>query len=190
MNDMSEKPPFGGRPPSEPLKVEELKKLGRKRIIEMAVEAAQDTGSTMIPKDFKDVKVLVGMDDVVVELARGMRAYSDRGERRIESLTVQVRFNDSGPCTSYEGKDLMTDEDKRVLEFVLKKMPPNYTYISLTIIDKTKENPDAYTVELSDKHTMGRHTVDKKTGEWTYVTHKHYARGHADEDRGYVDMKD
>jgi TRAP-type C4-dicarboxylate transport system substrate-binding protein len=55
---MSMRPPFPPGGPQDRIPVGELRKLGRKRIIEMAVEAAQDAGSTMVPKDFKDVKVL------------------------------------------------------------------------------------------------------------------------------------
>jgi hypothetical protein len=187
---MAKKSPFD-EPPLKPLPVEELKKLGRKKMIELAVEAARDAGSTMIPKDFKDVKVLVGEKDVLVILAKGLRAYTtDSNARRIESLAVQVRFNDSGPCISYEGDDLMTDADEKVLKLVLRKIPPNYTYERITIIDNPAEDPKSYLVELEGEHTMGRHNVDRKTGEWTYVTHKHFACGHGMEERGYDEMMD
>jgi|GEM_PF-6071992 len=158
--------------PPEFTTIKELKALGRKRIIELALEVAKEVGSTMVPSSDTGVKVLGNDKMIRVELARGFRAYTDNGIRTITSITLTVNF-DPSPSTSYEGDDLMTKEDERILSFVLKKMPPNYEYLELTIGDDP--SADSYDVSLDGEYALGRHSVDKKTGEWTYITHKHYA---------------
>lgn len=173
----------------EPLDIssnEELKALGRKKIIEMAKEAAKDAGSTMVPSDDKGIRVLMDQRYIIVELAKGFRAYSDEKIRIITSLTVQVTFHEGSPTISYEGNDIMTDADKAVLDFVLKSMPPNYRYESITIKDDPADSK--FLVEIDLETTMGRHSVDKKTGEWTYITHKHYAM--TGKDDRYTELKE
>jgi len=177
---------------SEPdtLSLKDLKALGRKKLIEMAKAAARETGSRMVPDDDQGVKVLVGKRDIKVLLAKGFRAYTDGGARVITSLTLQVSYQDESPCISWEGDDLMTAEDERVLKLVLGSMSKNYEYEGITIKDDPSQDKDRFLVELDGIDAMGRHTVDKKTGEWTYVTHKHYARDYNAESKEYVELKD
>ena len=177
-------------PQPNPSNNNELKALGRKKIIELAKEAAREAGSRMVPKDDQDVKVLVGNRDIKVILAKGFRAYTDGGARVITSLTLQVSYQDASPCISWEGDDLMTEADKKVLDLVLGSMPLNYEYRDITITDDPAQDKDRYLVSLEGTYAMGRHSVNKKTGEWTYVTHKHYARDYDSEATEYVELKD
>jgi hypothetical protein len=169
---------------SEPdaLNLKDLKALGRKKLIEMAKEAAREAGSRMVPEDNKDIKVMVGPREIRVLLAKGFRAYTDGSARVITSLTLVVSYQDVSPCISWEGDDLMTAEDEKVLKLVLGSMPKNYEYEGITIKDDPSQEKDGFLVELDGTDAMGRHTVDKKTGLWSYVTHKHYARGHEEPD--------
>jgi len=172
------------------MSLKQLKALGRKKIIEMAKEAAREAGSRMVPLDDKEVKVMVGKREIRVFLAKGFRAYTDGGTRVITSLTLVVSYQDESPCISWEGDDLMTAEDQKVLKLVLGSMPKNYEYEGITITDNPSQDKDRFLVELDGTDAMGRHTVDKKTGEWTYVTHKHYARDFDAEAKEYVELKD
>ena len=162
--------------PSERMTIPELEALGRSKIIEMAREEAKETGTSMIPEDDTGVKVYVTPDTIEVVLATGYRAYDDEGTRRIETMSLVVHFNDYGPSITHEGDHIFTEKDQETMDFVLKKMPPNYEFVSLTIIDNPEQDPDNYLVQISSEHTMGKHTVDKRTGEWTYQGHKHFAR--------------
>jgi hypothetical protein len=168
----------------------ELEALGRKKIIEKAKEAAREAGSRMVPEDDQDIKVLVGNRYIKVILAKGFRAYTDGGARVITSLALQVNYHDGSPSVSFEGDDIMTEADKKVLDLVLGSMPSNYEYRDISITDDPAQDPDRYLVSLEGTDAMGRHTVDKKTGEWSYVTHKHYARDYDAEATEYVELKD
>jgi hypothetical protein len=163
-------------PPSERKSIPELKALGRSKVIEIAREVAMEVGSRIVPADNKGVKVVLEKNFIRVVLAKGYRAYDCHGTRRIETYTLEVHFQDFGPSVQHEGDQVMTEKDQEVLDFVLKNMPPNYEFVELTIIDDPQEQPDGYIVQVSSEHTMGSHTVDRKTGEWTYVGHKHFAR--------------
>lgn len=173
--------------PHEKLTVKEMLAQGRKKIIETAREMALDAGSSMIPPDDRDVKVYVKEDEIKAVLNKGLRAYDDDGSRRIESVTIEVRFNDTFGSVQHEGDDILTEEDKKTIDFIMKKMPPNYEYVRITIIDNPKTDPDNYIVQISSEHTMGSHTVDRKTGEWTYQGHKHYARRPTE---GWTELKE
>jgi hypothetical protein len=161
---------------TEKTSIAEMKALGRKKIIEMAKEIALETGSKMVPSGDQGVKVFAGTDFIKVVLAKGYRAYDDDGTRRIETMSLVVHFYDHGSSITHEGDDIFTEKDRETLEFILKKMPSNYEFASITIIDNPKGDPDNYNVQISSEHTMGSHTVNRKTGEWTYMGHKHYAR--------------
>ena len=162
--------------PPQDMTVQELKALGRKKIIELAKEKALEAGSHMVPADEKGVQVLVGKDSILVSLSKGYRAYTDGQDRVIVTIMLQVRFQDHGPTVSHEGDDILTDADRMTLEFVLKKIPQNYQYTGLSIVDNPQNDPNNFLVKLDNDNAMGRHSVDRKSGEWTYITHKHYAR--------------
>jgi hypothetical protein len=169
-------PDMGPPGPTEPMSIPELKALGRSKVIELAKEAARGTGSRFVPEDDKDVKVYLEADCIKVVLATNYRAYDDDDTRRIETFSLVVHFDKWGPSITHEGNDIMTEKDQETLDFVFKKMPSNYEFVSITIIDAPKLEPDKYIVQISSEHTMGKHTVDKRTGEWTYEGHKHFAR--------------
>jgi hypothetical protein len=167
----------------------ELKSFGRKKIIELAKAAAREAGSRMVPDDDRDIKVLANDKAVKVVLAKGYRAYTDGSSRCITTLFVVVHFQDAYPSVSWEGDDLLNEHDRKVLELVLKTMPPNYEYSEISIIDDPAQDKDNYIVSLDGAYAMGRHSVNKMSGEWKYITHKHYARGHELNEKEFKELK-
>lgn len=163
-------------PDNERMTIQEMKALGRSKIIDLARKAALETGSKMVPSDDEGVQVYAKDDEIKIILKKGLRAYHDDNTRRIETISIVVCFDDHGSTIQHEGDAIFTEKDQETLDFILKKMPDNYEYVSITIIDNPEADPDNYSVQISSEHTMGSHTVDKKTGEWTYKGHKHYAR--------------
>ena len=169
--------------------IKELKALGRKKIIELSKAAAREAGSRMVPDDDTDIKVLVSDKTVKVILAKGYRAYTDGSARSITTLFVVVRYQDAYPTISWEGNDLLKEQDHKILAFVLKTMPPNYEYSEISIVDDPAQDKDNFIVFLEGLSAMGRHSVDKMSGEWKYITHKHYARGHATDEKEFKELK-
>jgi hypothetical protein len=166
----------------------ELKSFGRKKIIELAKAAAREAGSRMVPDDDRGIKVLANDKTVRVILAKGYRAYTDDGARVITTVSVVVDFQDAYPSVSWEGNDILNDQDRKALELVLKTMPPNYEYIGITIADDPAQDKDNYIVSLDGAYAMGRHSVNKMSGEWNYITHKHYARGHELDEKEFKEL--
>ena len=175
--------------PPDPSDVTKLKAQGRKKIIELARKAALEAGSHLVPESDDGVKVFTSIDSIKVVLAKGYRAYTDGKVRRIETITVVVMFKKDGEIVYHEGDDVVTEDDKRIMELVLKKMPANYQYDGLTIIDDPDEDPNNLTVELDGYAAMGRHRVNKATGEWMYVTHKHYALSQIPKEEEWEELK-
>jgi hypothetical protein len=169
--------------------IKELKALGRKKIIELSKAAAREAGSRMVPDDDTDIKVLVSDKAVKVILAKGYRAYTDGSARCITTISVVVHFQDAYPTIHWEGADLLMEQDHKVLELVLKTMPPNYEYSEITIVDDPAQDKDNYLVSLEGQFASGRHSVNKMSGQWTYITHKHYARGHDTEEKEFYELK-
>jgi hypothetical protein len=165
--------------------IKELKSLGRKKIIELAKAAAREAGSRMD----RDIKVLANDKAVKVILAKGYRAYSDGRARCITTIFVVVHFQDAYPSVSYEGDDLLDEHDHKVLELVLKTMPPNYEYSEISIVDDPAQDKENYLVSLEGHDASGRHSVNKMSGEWKYITHKHYARGHDLDEKEFKELK-
>ncbi len=169
--------------------IKELKALGRKKIIELSKAAAKEAGSHMVPDDDRDVKVLVSDKAVKVILAKGYRAYTDGSARCITTILVLVNFQDAYPSVNWEGDDLLNEQDHKILELVLKTMPPNYEYSEITIVDDPAQDKDNYLVSLEGQDASGRHSVNKMSGEWKYITHKHYARGHETDEKEFKELK-
>lgn len=168
--------------------IKELKALGRQRIIELAKEAAREAGSRMVPDDDKEIKVLVSDKEVKVVVAKGFRAYSDGTARVITSMSVLVDYQDVYPSITWEGKDRLNDQDKKIIELVLKTMPTNYKYLDITITNDPAQDTENYLVSLDGHDGTGSHAVNKMSGEWKYISHKHYARGHDAEDREFKEL--
>jgi hypothetical protein len=143
----------------------------------------------MVHDDDNDIKVLANDKMVKVILAKGYRAYSDGDARYITTINVVVSYQDAYPSVSWEGEDLLDEHDQKVLELVLKTMPPNYEYSEMSIVDDPAQDKENYLISLEGQSASGRHSVNKMSGEWKYITHKHYARGHDTEEIEFKELK-
>jgi hypothetical protein len=164
--------PFGKNIENVPF--ETLLNWNKKQIIDYAIQYALNTKSDFLPKNYDAVKVYLDADGIEVIFGEGMKAYDYNGGRRMDKVFLTVRiYKNNKVVTGSEGDMKMTKRDYEILDFVLKSNPYKDEENDIVIEDHSEK--DSYNVSLEGEFAVGIYEVNKKTGEWTYITHKRYA---------------
>lgn len=153
-----------------------LSSWSRRQIAEYAIKYMEPEKSDFMPNSAESVKVYRRKDgeSIKVELGKGLKAYDDQaGVRRIDPVSVGIEFMKGGGTQySSEGDMKLTDDDKRIVKFVMEKAPLEVNEDNIVIINENKNN--YYEVYYHTESARTDYRVDKSTGDWAYISHKQF----------------
>jgi hypothetical protein len=178
--------------------VEELIKLGRDSVIQLAIEQLKTAGFTSVdPESFDRLRIKTNDDEIQVLFDRSIH-YIPKQSRVIHQASVRLLEKATGwtPLENdYEDKSASffddisfyeyTEEDKKAIEFILTDEMNIQENDRLVIYEKD----EYYDVTVEFETTEGGYKVDKKTGKRYDEWHAHLIPDPFAFDDGFRDVE-